>query len=269
MKLLDRLRQLGFEFKKGLGQNFILDETYLDGVVRDLGLSTSDNVVEVGAGAGTFTRALSRVAGNVLVYEIDTRLEEILDEQFRELDNVKVVFQDGLRADISEHITGEYKVTANVPYYITTPLLFKFAHDPNCRQINVLVQEEVAKRIIAGPGSNDYGALSIGMQAWGDCKITRRVPRSIFIPQPNVDSAFVQITRHTDRELDWDGFGKMLKGIFMSRRKTMLNAVSGLKLSKEVTAELLHKCGIDATLRPENITVRQYIDLFDQIRGLL
>jgi len=182
----------GFKFNKGLGQNFILDEGFLESIVAELNLAAGDTVVEVGTGAGTLTRVLARRVRKVITYEIDRRLLAVLESRFSGIANIDLRFEDGLKAEISE---GKYVLVANIPYYITTPLIWKFMADDNCTRICVLVQDDVARRIVAKPGGKDYGALGIGIQACADCRISRKVPRSVFTPVPGVDSAFVVIDK--------------------------------------------------------------------------
>ncbi|MCL2755711.1 MAG: 16S rRNA (adenine(1518)-N(6)/adenine(1519)-N(6))-dimethyltransferase RsmA [Firmicutes bacterium] len=261
MKLSEKLRTSGFDFKKGLGQNYIFDEGFLGSVVKDIGLDRDDIVVEVGTGAGTLTRVIAGRVRSVRTFELDMRLEKILKEQFKGLENIELFFEDGLK---STNIPNEqYKVVANIPYYITTPLLVKFMRDPNCVEINVLVQQELGERMVAFSGTREYGALSIGVQAWGDAFILREVPRSMFKPQPNVDSVFVQIVKSDDNGIvDYGVLEWLVKGLFSSRRKTMLNGLSRvLNISKDEAKKILDKVGIDENFRPEEITVPKYIEL--------
>ena len=251
MGLIEQLKSTGFSFNKRLGQNFIADEGFLQSVVAELNLGKSDTVVEVGTGAGTLTRTLARVAGRVVTYEIDKRLEPVL--HFDE--NVELVFADVLKAKMPD---TPFTVVANIPYYITTPLIMKFLNDPNCVRICVLVQADVARRIVAKPGTKDYGALSVGCQAQAECKILKLVPRGLFIPQPSVDSAFVAMSLRAQRSNPY--LEKLLKTIFSARRKTILNALSNL-VSKEKAREILAKAGIAETVRPEQIPPEKFVEL--------
>lgn len=274
MGILEDLRKSGFLFNRGLGQNFILDEGFLDSVVRDLGLEKSDTVVEVGTGAGTLTRVLARTARQVITFEIDKRLEPILTKQFDGIQNITLIFNDALKlteSEITNLIPADksaWKLVANLPYYITTPLIMKFLSHPNCTEISVLVQKELGQRIIAKPGTSDYGALSVAVQAAARAKIIRHAPRHLFTPQPKVDSVFVQIKKRPDTEntasdcLGGETFEALLKGIFAARRKTMENALAlATGLKKDDAARILDTLGIKATLRPEQITVEEYIRL--------
>ena len=277
MGLIEQLKATGFSFNKNLGQNFIADENYLQSVVSSLGLSKDDTVVEVGTGAGTLTRVLARNVKRVISYEVDKRLQRILEKQFEGFDNIELIFCDALKD--GRDVTVDYSVVANVPYYITTPLLMKFIRDPRCKMICVLVQDDVAKRIVASPGGKEYGALSVTMQLWGDCRIIKNVPRGIFVPVPGVDSAFVIIDRHNSEEVLRSGevdmqnqqsacveeqqsknLEKLLKGLFSMRRKTILNGMQQF-LDKEDVIKVLNDVGIPPTFRPEQITVQQFAEL--------
>ena len=244
-----------FAYKKSLGQNFIYDVGFLRALVKKLNVQPTDVVVEVGAGAGTLTQALAETGCQVHSVEIDQRLQAVLNQRLQSYQNVQLVFADALKHDFS-HLPP-FRLIANVPYYITTPLIMQFLALPNCRELNVLVADEVAERIVAPSGTALYGALSVSCQLQAECKILAAVPRTLFTPQPKIDSAFVCMKKNgqpTDVEL-----GKLLKGIFAARRKTMLNALSGaLNLDKTVTAQILDAAGIDPTLRPEQITPTEY-----------
>jgi 16S rRNA (adenine1518-N6/adenine1519-N6)-dimethyltransferase len=249
----------GFKFKRSLGQNFILDEGFLENLVDELNLKKDMTVVEIGTGAGTLTRVLAGRVKKVITYEMDRRLEEILAKQFRYIENIDLRFEDGMKAKPE---IGRYEVVANIPYYITTPLIWKFMADPGCVRICILVQDDVANRIVAKPGGHTYGALSVGIQALADCKIVKRVPRSVFVPVPNVDSAFVVIEKRRGVKIP-EAF---LKGVFSARRKTMLNA---LKMDKTVARSVLKKVGIDENLRPEQISVDKYVELSTKLAEIL
>lgn len=256
----------GFKFNKGLGQNFILDEGFLESIVKEINLSPVDIVVEIGTGAGTLTRVLAAHARKVVTYEVDKRLTAILENQLRGFSNIELRFEDGLKSELPAYVKdGSYTVVANIPYYITTPLIMKFIADRHCKQICVLVQDDVARRIVAKPGGKDYGALTVALQAQADCRIIRKVPRGAFVPVPNVDSAFVIINKFSGRdyEISIDGaFERFLKKIFAARRKTILNAIGG---DRDVVRKMLFDIGIDECLRPEQISVDKLIELSTKI----
>jgi len=263
--ILKKLKSAGFTFKKGLGQNFIVDEGFLSSVVGEFGLSKDDIVVEVGTGAGTLTRVIAPLVKNVITFEVDERLKPILAEQFNGFDNIELRFIDALSRD-AKMPDVPYKVVANVPYYITTPLLLKFISDPNCVEVCVLVQEELGMRIVAKLSTKDYGALSIAMQAWGNFRIVRKVGRGMFVPPPNVDSAFVQGIRGEGELFDSRANG-FLKGLFANRRKTIENGLCAvLGCGREDVRKILADIGINVSLRPENLSVEDFKKLIVRIR---
>lgn len=277
MSILQRLKTAGFTFNKNLGQNFITDETFLATAIAPLNLTADHNIVEIGAGAGTFTRTLARTGATVTSFEIDTRLQPILGEQLRDFPNVCVVYADALAADISKHTTKPYTVVANVPYYITTPLISKFLSDPNCQAICMLVQDELARRMVAKPGGKDYGALTVQVQSAGTAQILRTVPRTLFTPQPNVDSAVLLIDKYPTSfaETDPDStiaprvspvgathFGAFLKSVFALRRKTMHNVLKKIVGDSIALPYDFLSVGIDPNARPETVTVQQFVKLF-------
>ena len=266
MKVMELLKTAGFSFKKGLGQNYLLDENYLDTVVATMGLKNTDVVVEVGTGAGTLTRAISRVAGTVHTWEIDRRLEPVLAYQFDGHTNINLNFGDAMQQDNLTPTNTPFKVVANIPYYITTPLITKFMADPNCTEIIVLVQLEMGLRMVAKSGA-DFGAITVGIAAWGNATMLRRVGRGLFIPQPNVDSAFVRIVKHDKPMLEnHDAFGTFLKSIFSMRRKTIMNGlVAAVGISRDIAAHVLDTAGIAHDTRPEQITATQFVQMFNAL----
>jgi 16S rRNA (adenine1518-N6/adenine1519-N6)-dimethyltransferase len=260
MGILEKLKSNGFSFSKGLGQNFILDQGFLRSVVAELNLSKDETVVEVGTGAGTLTQVLARSARRVVTFEIDQRLKGILSEQFVDFDNIELHFADALKTDIDKIINQPYTIVANIPYYITTPLIQKFLASPNCQRICVLVQDDVAYRITAKVGSSEYGSLSVMVQSAGNARIMKKVSRAVFVPAPKVDSAFVLIEKGASVSSTGNAdMEKLLKGMFSARRKTAVNALmNALGLSREVAADLLTRAGVSLDMRPQNITPQQY-----------
>ncbi len=244
-----------FAYKKSLGQNFIYDLNFLRALVKKLNVQPTDVVVEVGSGAGTLTQVLAETGCQVYSLEIDQRLTAILSERLQPYKNVQLICEDALKHDFSD--LPPFRLIANVPYYITTPLIMQFLSLPNCLELNVLVADEVAERIVAPAGTSLYGALSVSCQLQAQCKILESVPRTLFTPQPKIDSAFVCLKKNGQpNDL---AMGKLLKGIFAARRKTILNALSGaLNLDKMVTTQILTEAGIAVTLRPEQITPTEY-----------
>ena len=218
---------INHEFKKKFGQNFISDTNLLNAICDDAQVTEQDEVLEIGAGAGALTEAISKKAKKVVSYEIDTSLQDHL--LGLNLDNVKFVFGDVMNfslQDIEKDFEGQYKMIANLPYYITTPIIFKFLNDSKkISSLTIMVQKEVAERIVAGVGGKDYGILSIMTAFYGEAKIDRIVNRKMFYPQPNVDSAVVtiKINREKYKNIDGNKFYNFIKSAFSMRRKTLKN----------------------------------------------
>ena len=244
-----------FEYKKSLGQNFIYDMDFLHALVKKLNVRTDDIVVEVGAGMGTLTQTLAQTGCQVYSVEVDHRLQPYLQQRLQPFQNVQLIFEDALKYDFSK--LPNFRLIANVPYYITTPLIMQFLALPNCKEVNVLIADEVAARIVEAPGSALYGALSVSCQLLADCKILQNVPRNLFTPRPKIDSAFVCLKKNGkayDVELS-----KLLKAVFAARRKTMLNALSSaLNINKQTCEQLLNEVCLDTNCRPEQVTPTQY-----------
>jgi len=244
-----------FEYKKSLGQNFIYDMDYLHALVKKLNVLPTDTVVEIGAGMGTLTQTLAETGCQLYSVEVDRRLQSHLEKRLAKYSNVHMIFEDALKHDFSQ--LPNFRLIANVPYYITTPLIMQFLALPNCTELNVLIADEVAERIVEKPGSTLYGALSVTCQLQADCKILQAVPRTLFTPRPKVDSAFICLKKNG---IPYDSIlSKLLKGIFAARRKTILNALSGaLQIDKDATLAILSTVGVDPTCRPEQVTPTQY-----------
>ncbi len=244
-----------FEYKKSLGQNFIYDTDFLRALVKKLKVQPNDVVVEVGAGMGTLTRALAETGCQVYSIEIDQRLQPHLMKNLEAYKNVNLIFNDALVYDFSK--MPKFRLIANVPYYITTPLIMKFLAATNCTEINVLIADEVAQRIVEKPGTALYGALSVSCQIQAKCQILQNVPRTLFTPQPKIDSAFVCMKKNgTNYDVN---LATLLKGVFAARRKTMLNALSRtLNLDKTSTEKILMEVGVSPTCRPEQVTPTEF-----------
>jgi 16S rRNA (adenine1518-N6/adenine1519-N6)-dimethyltransferase len=269
MSILDNLRATGFHFAKSLGQNFITDEGFLASLVSELRLD-GKTVVEVGTGAGTLTRAIANHAARVITFEIDKRLSGTLESQFTKHKNIDLVFTDALKVPDAEIIAraGEsFELAANIPYYITSPLIMKFLQIPQCKSIAILVQDDVAKRITAAAGGKDYGALTVTMQAYCDCKILKAVPRKLFTPIPNVDSAFIVCRKKETPDIhDTPTFNNIVKGLFGARRKTIANGLQiVLGRDRLYTEDLLETLQIIPTARPETLSPQTFIALANLI----
>lgn len=255
------LSECGFGFKKQFGQNFITDKNLLSSIVSLSGVEEGDTVVEIGCGAGTLTRALAEKAKRVIGFEVDKTLQPVLARTLAGLENAEVVFKDFLKVDLDEfeREVGEYKVVANLPYYITTPLIMKFVEDgKKCKTLSVMVQEEVALRLCAEAGTPDYGAITAMIAPRADCKIIKRVPRTLFYPRPNVDSAVVKIDFVKKIDIN-ENYKKVVQAAFQSRRKTLENnLVNCFKITRAEAQRILTECGIDLKARGETLDFRQF-----------
>lgn len=268
------LNRYGFSFQKKFGQNFLIDENVVEKIVRDAGVTKDDFVLEIGPGIGTMTQILCENAREVVAVEIDDKLIPILTEDTLSwYDNVTVIHEDILKLDIvklaNERNGGKpIKVVANLPYYITTPIIMGLfeSHVP-LDSITIMVQKEVADRMQVGPGTKDYGALSLAVQYYAKPQILLNVPASCFVPRPNVDSAVIQLTRYEKPPVevaDEHLMFRLIRASFNQRRKTMTNSVGNspeLSVSKEQMAAALEKCGLSATVRGEALTLAQFAEL--------
>ncbi len=261
-----------FKFKKKYGQNFIFDTNLLTAIVRDSGVNKEDEVLEIGTGAGTLTEILAQNSKKVVSYEIDENLKPILQEKFKNYNNIKIVFSDALKTnikDIENNFENNFKIVANLPYYITTPLIFKFIESKKVNSITVMVQKEVAQRMVANVNTSDYGILTVMLNFFGDVKVLRTVNRQCFTPIPNVDSAVVRIDLKKCA-CDAKIFSDIVHKSFAMRRKTIYNNLkSGFDFSKEQITTWLNMCNISQNRRAENLTTNDYINLaktFDKVR---
>lgn len=254
------LKKSGFSFKKKYGQNFIDDEALLNKIVEGAGVESGDTVVEIGCGAGTLTKAIAARAKSVRGYEIDTSLKPVLERTLAGVENAEIYFKDFMRVRIEElekELPG-YKVVANLPYYITTPLIMKLVENSkNCKSLTVMVQEEVALRLCAECGTADYGAITAAIALRGKCRILERVGRERFTPSPNVDSAVVRIDLY-DRLLKVDDeafYKKTVQAAFASRRKTLENnIINSFNLTRGEAQKVLEECGIASGARGETLS---------------
>lgn len=270
--LKDLINQNNFVFKKKWGQNFITDTNLLSNIVDLGGFESGDEILEIGAGAGTLTLQLSKRFQKVVAYEIDKTLAPILQEFLKDCKNIKLVYEDILKAEISEiekNFKGEYCIVANLPYYITTPIIFKFLNEATkLKSIYVMVQKEVALRVCAKAGDENYGVLTISVDSLGDAKITKHISRHMFYPPPNVDSAMIKIDINKDKYKikDYIKFNKLVAAAFAMRRKTLVNNLSAeYKIDKEKIKEMIAKLGFDENVRGEQLTTTDYIKLLELI----
>ena len=261
-----------FKFSKSLGQNFLVDSNIIDKIIEGANITENDYVLEVGPGIGTLTREICKKAKKVIAVEIDKKLIPILKETLSDLDNVEVINADILKLDILEVIREKMdnkpiKLVANLPYYITTPIVMKFLEEYiPVENIVVMVQKEVADRMQASPGTKDYGALSVAVQYYCEPKIITKVPRTLFIPQPNVESTVICLTVHKNpiyKLKNKDLFFDVVKSSFGKRRKTILNALSSgnIVVSKEELKNVLNNSGVDEVRRGETLTIDEFANL--------
>lgn len=269
------LREVGFGFKKRFGQNFITDKNLLSSIVREAGITPDDIVVEIGCGAGTLTRAISECAKKVIAFEVDKDLQPVLAQTLAGTDNAEVVFKDFLKLDLAEleEKTGEYSVVANLPYYVTTPLIMKILEESRlCKSLTLMVQEEVALRLCAQTDTSDYGAITPLIALRASARIVKKVPRDMFIPRPNVDSAVIKLEIEDGRisVCDTELYKKVVRAAFRSRRKTLENnLVESFGIGRMQVKALLAECGIDLKARGETLSPQMFATLTDAIALIL
>ncbi len=267
MEIREILARHGFSFKKQYGQNFLSDTNLLRAIAEDAGVDKGSCVLEIGAGAGALTRVLAEKAGRVVAFEIDKTLRPVLAETLSGLENVEVIFADFEKYDLAalEEELGEYIVVANLPYYITTPVVMRFIEESkNCRGLTVMVQEEVAARFSAKEGTPAYGAVTAAIALRGRAETVRKVPRALFTPRPNVDSAIVRI-RFGEGALtveDEAMYRAVVRAAFSSRRKTLENnLMSAFGLPRGRVRELLAMACIGEGVRGETLSPAMFAKL--------
>ena len=265
------LKDNDFKFNKSFGQNFIFDQNFLNSIV-DLVVNENDTVLEIGAGAGTLTKAISKKAKKVLSFEIDKNLEPILKENLKDHSNCEIIFQDIMKVDISdleEKLGGEYIMVANLPYYITTPIIFKFLENAkNLKSMSIMVQLEVAERLTARAGTKEYGAITPAIDYRANAKIIKKVGRHMFTPVPNVDSAIVKIdfVKNKFDILDTHTLDETIKGVFAMRRKTLANNLkSQFHLNSDDINQICEKAKISPTTRGETLDTSSLVNLANEI----
>lgn len=275
----DIVQKHGFRFSKSLGQNFLIDDNVIDRILEGARVSEGDKIIEVGPGIGTLTREMAKKAEKVTAIEIDKNLIPILEETLSDFDNVEVINEDILKVDIEKLVDeklsgGPVKLIANLPYYITTPIVMKFLEeDIPVTDIVVMVQKEVADRMNAVPSTKDYGALSVAVQYYCDTEIVAKAPRHMFIPQPNVDSTVIGLHIREEKKYNAENediFFKTVKAAFGQRRKTLLNSLSSMgMLDKASVKEVLSDAGIDEKRRGETLSIEEFAHLSNIINERL
>lgn len=272
---IEILKKYNFVFQKKYGQNFLIDTNVLDKIIRAADIGKDDFVLEIGPGIGTLTQYLCENAGKVAAVEIDDMLIPILNDTLKEYDNVEIIHNDILKIDINElieHFSGgkSVKVVANLPYYITTPIIMGlFESKVPLDSITIMVQKEVAQRMQAGPGTKDYGALSLAVQYYADAEIVANVPPNCFMPRPAVGSAVIRLTKHKDRLYEVKDEQKMfeiIRASFNQRRKTLVNGLNNaanLPYNKAQIEDALSEMNLPPTVRGESLTLKQFAELSD------
>lgn len=266
-----RIREIqekwGFRFQKSLGQNFLMDGNIVRAIADNADVGEGDVVLEIGAGIGTLTEELALRGAKVFCVEIDEHLKPILDETLGAYDDVEIFYKDVLKTDLKKELAARFgdhkiKVVANLPYYVTTPILLHlFNSDLPLESVHVMVQKEMANRMAAKAGTKAYGSISVYLQMRSDVAVALTVPRTCFMPQPNVDSAVLSLTNFkTDHRENLKRAEAVVRAAFSKRRKTVLNALStyGFEIEKDQILQALVDTGIDPGRRAEAITVEEY-----------
>lgn len=273
-EVLDRY---GFTFSKGLGQNFLIDGNIVRKIVRSADIGKDDYVLEIGPGMGTLTEELALNAKKVIALEIDERLRPVLAETLDPYDNVEVVYGDVLKLPLREIIEEKcggqpVKVVANLPYYVTTPIIGRLIEENlPLKSISVMVQKEVADRMVAKPHTKDYGSLTLFVGFYTEPQIMMKVPKTVFMPQPKIDSSVIRLNVKKDLpDTNRDSYFKLVRAAFSKRRKTLINALStyGLEADKEEIREALRRAGIEETVRGEDLHMDDYIRLARELPNL-
>lgn len=265
------LNKYKFSFKKSLGQNFLVDVNVLENIIKHAGINEAAGAIEIGPGMGALTEQLAIHSDKVVAFEIDQRLLPILKDTLHDYSNVEVIHQDILEADVETVIRTHFKpdqpihVVANLPYYITTPILMKLVRDRlPVTSLTVMIQKEVAERMAAKPNSKSYGSLTIAVQYYTEAKVVMTVPKSVFMPQPNVDSSILQLVireKPPVEVVDEDFFFELVQACFAQRRKTLRNNLTSFfkeQFTKEEITSILDTTGIDGSRRGESLNMEEF-----------
>ena len=274
---IEVLQKYGFSFQKKFGQNFLIDTHVLDKIIASANITKDDMVLEIGPGIGTMTQYLACAARKVVAVEIDKALIPILEDTLSAYDNVTVINDDILKVDVQKIVDEKnggkpIKVVANLPYYITTPIIMGLfeSHLP-LKSITIMVQKEVADRMQVGPGTKDYGALSLAVQYYAKPEIVANVPPNCFMPRPNVGSAVIRLTKYEEPPVfveNEEFMFSLIRATFNQRRKTLVNAIGNapnLNITKEMVAEVLSEMGESATVRGETFSLEKFADFTNKI----
>lgn len=275
------VEKYNFSTKKSLGQNFLIDRNIIQEVLKKARINDDIGVIEVGPGIGSLTEQLAKVAKKVVAFEIDDRLIPVLNDTLSPYDNIKIIHEDVLQADIGKVIKEEFPdvkeviVVANLPYYITTPILMNFLmYHKEISRFYTMMQKEVGERLSASPSSKSYGSLSIAIQYYTEAKIIQNVPKTVFMPPPNVDSIVVELVRHENPPVkvdDEETFFKLTRGAFVMRRKTIYNNYQSLfkdgKKKKEDILAMLEAAEIDPKRRGESLSIQEYARIYESFKN--
>ncbi len=275
-KTKEIVKKYGFRLSKKLGQNFLIDENIIHKIITGAEITKNDIIIEVGPGIGTLTQYLAEEASRVLAIEIDKKLIPILEETLKDYDNIEVINKNVLDINLKELVVSKFKgqrvkVVANLPYYVTTPIIMKFLEEEvPIKDIVVMVQKEVADRLKAKPSTKDYGSLSVAVQYYCEPKIVTRVPKTVFIPNPNVESTVIRLKALDNPQVQVDDkklFHNVVRASFAKRRKTLLNSLSfsDLGLDKDQINKILKSCHIDPKRRGESLTIEEFAAIANSI----
>ncbi|HJB79103.1 MAG TPA: 16S rRNA (adenine(1518)-N(6)/adenine(1519)-N(6))-dimethyltransferase RsmA [Candidatus Nosocomiicoccus stercorigallinarum] len=275
------VKKYNFSTKKSLGQNFLIDKNIIQEVLRKAEINDEIGVIEVGPGIGSLTEQLAKVAKKVVAFEIDDRLIPVLGDTLSAYNNIKIIHEDVLQADIEAVIEEEFSdvkeviVVANLPYYVTTPILMNFLmYHKKITRFYTMMQKEVGERLSASPSSKSYGSLSIAIQYYTEAKVIQNVPKTVFMPPPNVDSIVVELVRHEHLPVkvdDEETFFKLTRGAFLMRRKTIYNNYQSLfvdgKKKKQDILDILEEADIDPKRRGESLSIEEYARIYGSFKN--
>lgn len=258
-------------FKKKFGQNFIFDTNLLKAIVNDAQINEDDEVLEIGVGAGTLTKEICYKARKVISYEIDTELKPLIEKNLEDVNNSTIIYKDFMEESIenlNKNFSNGFCVVANLPYYITTPIIFKLLENELTKSITIMVQKEVAERICAKENTSDYGILTIMINTLADTKLKRIVKRNMFVPMPNVDSAIchISINKSKYKIKSLEMFKKVVNSAFNHRRKMLIsNLKNDLNLEKSILESIFDKLNLDQKIRGEALSVQSFVDLSNEL----
>lgn len=273
------IEKYGFSFQKRFGQNFLIDTNIIEKIIEGAGITKEDTILEIGPGIGSLTQLMAEAAGKVIAVEIDKKLIPVLEDTLSDYDNIRLINEDILKVDLhklcKEEGIKKLKVVANLPYYITTPIIMGLLENKlPIESITVMIQKEVAERIDAKPGSKSYGALTLAIAFYGTTSMVTQVPPGCFIPKPNVGSAVIKIDVLSQPSViveDEDLMFKLVKGAFAQRRKTFINSLTGsqnLPYDKDQILQIIEQMGLDVRIRGEQLSLEQFADMANKMTHL-